>query len=217
MILKEARGATFLLALLMGALPVVADTIPLTKDGNSVGWTADFPSGHSISITVEDLTDSNVTLSIHKTLLPPALGEEATVGITFTRTDFGPNTPSTFIISSETVRNETGFAWTGFHWELTPASQARFNPSASSWTVSPFTSVFEWGNVTDPNISLTVSGGGVVPNDSNFTPSGSLVIDTGPTGAFFVFKQRAIPEPATAAVVLVGGAVVALVKRRRFR
>ena len=85
--LKEAHWAAILLALLLGALPAAATTIatPLTKDGNDVGWTAYYPDGHSISITVEDFDDSNVTLSIDKTLLPPAIGEEATVAINFLR------------------------------------------------------------------------------------------------------------------------------------
>ena len=165
-------------------------------------------------ITLEDTTDTTITISIEKTLSSTGGGEVPRNTIQFIGPTSG-NTIDQIIVNAETVDNDSGFDWTGYRWEITPNGQVGFDSLTSAWTVTPFDPVTpgSWGSFVSGRAGSLEVSGGPVPHNDTFSPAGSLVIDVSDDPAFFSFKQIAVPEPVSATLMLL--ALPAIIARRR--
>ena len=204
-----------------GVSPVQATPVALIDgDGHDSGWTVesggaalDLLAGNIIDV---DLSAKTATITVAKEFGPPEefLGTiiPAVGSLTFVETDVNGDKINKIIIQSETIDNNTGVAWDRFAWYVQPTGAAEFNAAESSgWTEASFSS---WSFDTANEL---VASNGSVANGATFSPSGGLVIDinldssTAPLS--FTFKQHT-PEPATLAVLFIGGLTVL---SRRFR
>ena len=169
-------------------------------------------------VTGMDLGTKIATITITKDYGPPVYDPlvgifELPVGmLNFNETAANSGQINKFIIHSETIDNHTGVDWDSFVWKVRPTGAAAFNVAESSgWTVSPFSiDSFDTGQL--------LANSGLVANGASFSPYGGLVIDidlgSSDSALFFQVKQIVTPEPATMALLLVGGAGIL---NRRFR
>lgn len=193
------------------------------------GWTAMW-AGDDISVFVEGVTDTSVTLRIDKSLESLGFGQLPTATIIFVQTD--PAAVDKIIIASENVLNDSGIPWDGYRWVLTPSSKVSFNQQESNWNYPPFGGAIwdpdpssDWLTVGNTGLDENFHGDTVMPGEV-FSPNGSLVIDVNTqlgSSVVFGFKQIAVPyeeapvpEPATMMTMVLVGAG-ALIRRRRRR
>lgn len=111
---------------------------------------------------------------------------------------------SVFTVSS-TVTNDSGFTWTSYMLTLDPIEAATFVPGSGQST--------DLHTVIDHDLyTIEFKAPTEVPPGETVTFEAKIDIpDTGPYT--FTLTQRAIPEPAT--VALLGIGALALVKRRK--
>lgn len=217
----------------------------LLKDinGNSSGWKAawDVTLDPYVSIMVDIVTivgpGTVGEVFIHKMatfIQGPGPGGFPSIPITFTQVS--ADAVGRIIISGETITNNTGVAWTDFHFRLLDHGNATFNPTltgASGGGAGFSTAPFNNQMFSSDNTSFWVDGFGLGPGGGNasvedgaqWSPGdgageGELVIDVVPESSepFTVFTLKetpSIPEPATLWLVAFGAAV--LVPRRRLR
>jgi len=211
------------ISLAWGVSPVQGVPVALIDgDGHDSGWTVtsggaalDLLAGNIIDV---DLDAKTATITVAKEFGPYVedllLGTVFPVGsLTFTEVNANADLIDRIIIQSETIVNNTGVYWDSYAWHVQPTGAADFNANDSSgWDVAPFgTQSFESAN-------KLVADNGIVANGATFSPSGDLVIDinldssTAPLS--FSFKQHVTPEPATMALLVVGGLAVL---SKRFR
>ena len=210
-----AARSTALVAIL--ALPLLVVSRADADVLGSSGWKAVFQDGASGSFTVvSEVPGESVTISITKTLNAPSPGEMPSVRIGFSPANFAVAPAPRIVISSETVENDTGLAWSEYRWMVSPSGKAAFN-TASAWSVSPWfdNSALQWLS-TSTTSELWAGGGSGVPSGGTFTPSGSLIIDAVPSAMMmFDLKQIAVPEPS--ALVLILAALAGALCRRGAR
>ena len=207
--------------LLTGALsPLQAAPVPLIDAaGDDSGWTVE-SGGAALDLISADIIDVDlsartVTIHIEKDFGPfeEFLGEIIfPIGsVTFAEVNPNADLIDTIIIQSETIANNTGLAWNGFSWQVSPESTGSFDTAASSgWTVTPFGDKLF---ATDHKL-LAIDGS--VPDSATFVPTGNLVIDIhtdssdGPLA--ITLKQHITPEPVSIALIAAG---IPFVLRRR--
>lgn len=210
-----------------------------TMLGNS-GWevSTSSPSQNDVNIVWSEGTDISgrryVALEISKIFhryLNPLTGEVLPIILSFDQVKPDNLTATRIIIADETIANRTGITWRDYHWVLfrhdvasfnRDLSNITFNPNSPGWYISNFSS-FSWDLNEDLGTDELSVFGGDVFDGNNFSagPSaGNLVIDVDGLGnlsdaAHFVFKQfPTIPEPATLAMLALGGGGLAILRRR---
>ncbi len=141
--------------------------------------------------------------------------------------------PDKIVINDEAIVNNTTADWIDFHYILM-GTEASFNraetfPSATGgnpdwdFDIAPFKQ-YSWRKNPQAGTEQLSLFDGVVPQGHTFfpgSPEGSLVIDvdlSGPQFVSFMFKEiPSIPEPATLLLLMLGGAVLTVHRRRRSR
>lgn len=230
---------------LVGILLIVAAAVPARGgevflrdiNGNDSGWKATWdPTLDPFVKIVADMVTASAVF-IHKTAVftqGPGPGGFSTIPIAFSQVS--ANAVTQIIISGETITNDTGVAWTDFHFRLLDHGNATFNPmltDASGGGTGFSTAPFNNQMFSPDNTSFWVDGFGLEPGGGNasvedgvqWSPGdgageGELVIDVVPESSepFTVFTLKetpSIPEPATLWLAAFGAAV--LVPRRRLR
>ena len=206
------------------AVPAHAGTVDIGG-----GWSASWPASldglvaitdHNVnSVVVVPNTGGQTGVIFQKTAeftQGPVLGVFPTIPITFTQT--AVNAAEWLIIDDEIITNSTGVDWTDFHMLLVDGGNAVFDPARTTggdgpigWTIDPF----QQAQFTTPE--LLDIWDGVVPNGTQWNPGdgatdGLLFIDVtlGGEGNFttFTLKETPTPEPASLALMLIGGAMV---------
>ncbi len=194
------------------------------------GWRAIAPSDGTVAgIVVDAITANSVIIQIDKDFLfaPDVNGNFPAINIIFEQTLPDAQTVNHIIIEDESVTNQTGVAWTDFHWALPQAGgsgNAWFNKALSTpFNTAPFNNQ-SWADnygFGDPNkqTDFNVDGGVVLPNTSFFpgliNGNGQLNMEVDLTSADtdFVLKEFPTPEPATLALLAIGA--MSLIRRRR--
>ena len=194
------------------ASSAAADMMSWESGTTVAGWRIDYDA--DTTVMREDPATTTLTISVSKTLRSGGSGEMPRNAILFTGPTSG-NTIDQIIVSAESVKNASGFDWTGYRWEITPNGQVGFDSLASAWTVTPFDPVTSgsWDSFVSGRAGSLEVSGGPVPHNDTFSPAGSLVIDVSDDPAFFSFKQIAVPEPVSATLMLL--ALPAIIARRR--
>lgn len=233
-----------LLLIVLGTAPARGGEMLLDDAfGNSSGWKAAWAPSLDpyVSIMVDMVTIAGpgtvgeVFIRKMATFIQgPGPGGFPTIPITFSQVS--PDAVGRIVINGETITNNTGVAWTGFHFRLLPRSNATFNPTltgASGGSTGFSTAPFNNQTFSPDNSSFLVDGFGLGPNGSNRSvPSGSqwlpgdgagdgeLIIDAvpRPSEPFTVFSLKEtplIPEPATLLLAVFGAAVLLPRRGRR--
>jgi len=195
--------------------------------GDDSGWSVILADDVHNGVIVDKVGSSYVRIEIAKEFYHrPICGDTFIANfIVFKQRLWDADTAPTIQITDEIIRNETGVAWFDYHWKII-GRMAAFDKEAtddSGFSIDPFTNS-EWGSTQhgwdgDHARSLGVDGG-VVPDGELFQPgsrSGKLYIDTNLSTcsrSFVLMQYPSVPEPG-AAVLLVSGGVVALIRRRR--
>jgi hypothetical protein len=107
----------------------------------------------------------------------------------------------------EFVENASGLTWTGFELDLAPAGNAQFDYTKyPSWTWSD-----HFSNYVGLPLTLTFNSGSVANTD---TVEMRFCISVPSSGLFsFTLTQTPIPEPATVALLGLGGLLMRRHKR----
>lgn len=210
-----------LVVLFLSAGVSVADvmTLPLILDS---GWDASVSDPEDVHIVVDDISrapgNEYVLISITKNFddinTPVVIDFQSRV---VSQQPFvGP--VDIVRISGEDIFNGTGVDWTRYHWEITNVTggTAVF-ADPGNFSVAPF----DTKNLTVH--TLEAFGGQPVFDGTTFAPgqnSGPLdIVTVADAGQLvgFTLVQYPIPEPATIAVLVLGGLVVLGRRRRRRR
>jgi len=233
-----ARCSACALALLSLASLAPADVIvPLDNSG----WSVSIPDLVTLGVSVDKVYKTGaqsgwyVSIQVSKVFnaAPDEDGVFPPIWLTFKQTSADAQTAPHIRIVDESITNDTGVAWTDFHWVLFKMGYASFNETASNvyaggppipsgvFEVYPFTN-YQWDSTTNPTVHELSVWGGTVSDGSTWYPgmlsSGHLQIDVDLANApaNFVFKLKEIPtpEPATVCLIAMGGIGVLLRRRR---
>ncbi len=219
-----------LLALTLGCMLLAggsnalhAAPVPLIDAaGDDSGWTVE-SGGAALDLALNDILDVDLsakTVTIH---IPKDFGpyEEFLGSIIFpvgsvTFAEVNPNADliDKIIVQSETIANNTGIAWNGFSWQVSPESAGSFNTAESAgWTVTPF------ANKSFATNHQLLASDGSVPDGAVFSPTGNLVIDihndSSDAPLAITLKQHVTPEPVSIALIAAG--IPFMLRRRRSR
>jgi hypothetical protein len=209
---------------------------------NSGGWQITMATDATVdarAVVVVDPASTGDILVInifkHFTQAAGQFGEMPSLLMNFKQVAPDAQTAGKIVINEETVYNDTGIAWTDFHWVLGQWGCASFNQGQTypgspqtDFSTAPFVNHTWVQTMPDANDPLTwsqqlnVFGGTLDANDS-FGPgyTGALVIDVNKdfdgqaaTGFFTLMETPTVPEPATLGLLAMGGLSM-LLKRRR--
>ena len=213
--------------------------VPLVQGGMDSGWDAVIADNVNTGIVIDLITSEYVVIEIAKIFPdPPSATGRFTPNLIEFRQRLGDAETLTDIrIADEIIFNATGSEWEDYHWRIVGEAAAFDRPAteAGGFSINPFTNK-TWGpsqvgwDLSSPDSPgdhpavLNVDGG-LVPDRRSFLPglgSEPLFIDVklgepGVMDSDFILVQTPTPEPATAAVVALGGMVMVLRRRRRGR
>lgn len=223
-------------AVLSIGTPALAAWIPF-GDLDATGWRSyiddESPNWvETITIIAKPAADT-LYIEIDKTFYDPmAGGGFSPIRIWFEKTD--PQTAiNRIVIADEVIGNETGSAWTDFHFYLDPVNegdpvdQFSFDDSVGSPLALNFSDndpAFSSGTYSGndgyqngPRAINFVDGWVDVGDAFRVSPTGpDIVIRTGPNATGFILREVPTPEPGTV-LFLVGGAAVMFTVRKRSR
>ena len=154
---------------------------------------------------------------------PSALtGSMPSIQIGITQIADDADTASQIVINDEAIMNLTSVAWTDFHMILVTADQVGFNTALSEGlNTEPFSSM-SWGGYNSVGATELNFFDGIVGVGDQFSPgslSGEIVIDVDLSSdepvSFFLKEVPTIPEPATMAVLGLGGLTMLLRRKRQ--
>jgi hypothetical protein len=182
------------------------------------GWAVDIPNAGQVGVVVDAVTADYIAIEISKDFTegPDDFGNFPAIYMNFMQVAPNDQTVPKIVILDESVTNQTGTTWTDYHMDLIqfPAMHAYINMIESQgFSMAPFATktTVPWG--------LSAEGGAGVANNTSFFPgagNGELVIDinlTNKNGVKFMLKEYPTPEPATLALLTLGGLVA--IRRRR--
>jgi len=202
------------------------------------GWRVQGPSWCELQLAYEQEEVGGIDtvfITIYKTFRygPDSFGRFPGIELSFRQMDGVPTEElaTRIVIESEIIENATGSDWYDYHWKLFGCSAASFNqemtnpttdPDEEGWYIDPFTRA-DW--IIDEVFGteeLALSEGVVLDGDAFFpgTTPGGLVIDIDLDNVpcqppiTFGLWQAPTPEPATLALVVLGGVVVIRQRRR---
>jgi hypothetical protein len=200
----------------------------------SKGWRFTMPSWslpQSGAAIVEDQLGPNVQnpedillIELSKVFKgePSALtGSMPSMQIGITQIADDADTASQIVINDEAILNLTSVAWIDFHMILVTDDQVGFNTALSEGINSePFANM-GWEGFNSVGATELNFWNGIVGVGDQFSPgslSGEIVIDADLSGdepvSFFLKEIPTIPEPATMAILGLGG-LTALLRRKR--
>lgn len=203
---------SMLLVVLAGMLIFAGQAQAASKVLTGSGWRVHFGSG--LNVTLDGVTNDRAEVKIEKIAQftePFEGGIGPTLEITFEQISY--DAVPYIVVDSESVFNQTGTAWSAFRFNLTEATNGasdhvKFDEAKTFLDDDPF-NIDPFTNYTlNSDATELVVGGGVVPNNSVWTPgsgngAGELVIygapvSSGTKRAFFFKEQPIIPLPAAA-------------------
>jgi len=139
------------------------------------------------------------TLDLHELNIASMGTDHVTMSVT---TD---NVDPTFTVG-ETVQNNSGVTWTDYHLYLPSGGPITFTGGAAS--------SFSGVTVTPYQIDFIAQSGETVPDGSTFAAGFSVNVPS--SGLFsWTLTQQPSPEPATMALLAMGGIGLLVVRRRR--
>ena len=191
------------------------------------GWEVEIGDPTAIGINVDTVGNDFIAIELSKDFRSPPLpnGNFPGLDIIFRQIGGDAGTVPNIVILDESVTNQTGTDWTDYHMTVGTGGNVWFDTiDSAGFSMSPFTnSMFmDPGNVFGGNPSRATdlwADGGLVFNNSSFFPGagpGELVISVDLSGddVAFVLSEYPTPEPATLALLGLGGLVCL---RRRSR
>lgn len=209
----------------------IVTTALVAGSGADSGWSVTYNDAQ-VDLTVDQVSLGDggfVVLQISKTFATgpnPFTGQIPPVLMDFSQRLGDAATVGTIVIADETIRNQTGVTWTDFHWIVLDHNQTWFDIDASGafgiqpppefqsqqWTALP--------GHPDRASDLSVFGGFLVAGGTYFPGSedSDLVIRSdlgGDLPATFTLKELpTVPEPATLALMVLGGLALLAARRR---
>lgn len=199
------------------------------------GWQASWDASLDPYVDITDFAQNTVAtvpgtggaeaLIFEKTaefIQGPQLGVFPPIAITFTQTAL--DATRFLVIDDEIITNSTGVDWLDFHMLLLDSGDVVFDPARTSggtgpinWTIDPF---LQAAFTTPTTLDIW---DGVIPDGMQWNPGdgasdGQLFIDVtlsedlGNPTTFILKEQPTIPEPASFALLALGGAF--LLRRR---
>lgn len=183
------------------------------------GWQVTIFDDTVMSVTTVSVDSINNKVVIEKNAEFKELdifGNPAAMTLLFQQVLPDAQTMTNLAITSESVKNSTGFNWIDFEMIVIDSGQVMWNPAASAgFTISPFTQS-EFKN----NDLIFRAFGGVVADGATWTPGvggGELVaqIDLAASNpvSFSLKELPSVPSPSSLALLSLAG-VVAIPRRR---
>ena len=218
---RVTASVTIALILLFGQCAPAA-TVDI-GGGWEATWDASFDVDGLVNVIGLSVSNDGTTVFVRKVAEfrqpPPPFGVFPSIPIVFRQNAIDAAT--SIVIEDEIIQNETGEVWSGFVMTLLDEGDANFNPTAtdgSGFTFGPFTVK----SFTEGDMKLNFSLG-TVADGTTWTPggvpnTGQIWIDVFPDNTNFtqfVLKETPLPEPASLALLVMMGPLIALVQRRR--
>lgn len=231
--MKSKRVAGLLVSVLCTVFvcPALVQAVIVPLDDS--GWAMVVsPSSEEVSVPIVDgITNDAVYIQLGKTFSsPPEDGFFRPIIIEFEK--IFADATANIIIRDEYIVNNTGTEWIDFHMSLKVSvvnPQAGFNPNFIPDGGQLENVYYSW-NYGYEGLPIKLNfvdtdGSGVPsspPGDDVFWPGymgGQIVIATNPDmqvgGRFGLKEIPTVPEPATAVLLGIGGALLTLTRRRR--
>ena len=175
-----------------------AGTIPLVDaQGDFAGWCLDASANIGVFVDAVEPGFASIEITKDFTQGPEHGGFIPPILIDFVQVCPDDLTANMIFISDEAITNQTGVAWTDFHWVLFDGPEAWFDIAASAgFSVAPFTTA-QFEDLIGANQAKKLNAfGGTVPHMGSFFPgagAGELKIGIDLSGSgpvSFTLKER---------------------------